>query len=250
MIIKKETGSYLKHKSRTYLMIAVIYSALILLLFITSIKSLPFYIDARNNEFSFGAYTMLFLVLIIISVKEYRKYNNGFYEEKRVTSYLTNQFNDDYYLIHDTSALDTYGNIDYIILAPNGLFTLETRNNRGNVTLYGEYWDFGRSPVKQAKINAFKTSDMVASSNLFDKNPCFQEIVVFLNAELFFNPKPETPVLKLEEVPDYIKLYMNGDKRYSPEYLENIRNEILKQVAQSVNIDGNLIFTIREWLAV
>jgi hypothetical protein len=250
MIIKKETGSYLKNKSRTYLMIAVIYSALIVLLFITSIKSLPFYIDARNNEFSFGAYTMLFLVLIIISVREYRKYKNGVYEEKRVTSYLTSQFSDDCYLIHDISALDSYGNMDYIILAPNGLFTLETRNNRGNVRLYGEYWDLGRSPVKQAKINAFKTRDMVASSKLFDNNPCFQEIVVFLYADLFFNPKPETPVLKLEEVPEYIKSYRNGEKRYSPEYLEKIRNEILKQVSQSTNIDGNLIFTIREWLAI
>jgi hypothetical protein len=250
MIIRKETGSYLKNKSRTYLMIAVIYSALIVLLFITSIKSLPFYIDVSNNEFSFGAYSMLFFVLLIISVREYRRYKNGFDEENMVTSYLTNQFSDDYYLIHDTSALDSYGNIDYIILAPNGLFTLETRNNRGDITLYGEYWDYARSPVKQAKINAFKIGDMVASSNLFEKKPCFQEVVVFLNAELSFSPKPKTPVLKLEEVPGYVKSYMNGEKRYSTEYLEKIRNEILKHVAQSANIDGNLVFTIREWLAV
>jgi hypothetical protein len=250
MKIKKDTESYLKNKSRNYLMIAVIYSAIIVLLFITSIRSLPFYIDARNYEFSFGAYTMLFFVLTLISVREYRRYKNGLDGEKRVTDFLAAKFDDNYYLIHDTSALDSYGNIDYIILAPNGLFTLETRNNRGKITLYGEYWDYGRSPVKQAKINAFKAYDMVSSSNLFENNPCFQGVVVFPNAELFFSPKPETPVLKLEEVPGYIKSYMNGEKRYSTEDLETIRNEITKQVAQSANIGGNIAFTIREWLAI
>jgi len=249
MKIKKGYGSFLKNKIMNYLIITVLYSVLFVLVLFTSVKNVPFIIGAGNYEFSRGVYVMLFFGLTLISFREYRRNKKGFEGENLVTSFLAKHFEDDYYLINDPTTLDSYGNIDHIILAPNGVFTLEIRNNRGKVTFFGEYWDHGRSPVKQAKINAFKTYDLLHSSKIFSYPLFTQGIVVFPYAEVFFSPKPETPVLRLEEASEYIKS-VEGERRYSNDDLEKMYNIITKQIAQSANNEGGLSLTVREWLGV
>lgn len=47
---------------------------------------------------------------------------------------------DDYYLINDVLLGEAYGNIDHIVLGPNGLFTIETKNYVGTFSCEGDDW--------------------------------------------------------------------------------------------------------------
>jgi len=76
---------------------------------------------------------------------------------------------DTYYLINDVALKQPYGNIDHILLGPNGIFVIETKNyNGGTIRCNGDEWSrlypgkYGfkayhmNSPSKQAKGNAVR----------------------------------------------------------------------------------------------
>ena len=100
--------------------------------------------------------------------RKYRIYNGGLQGEKTVIKHLNKTLNDEYYLLNDVYMHNGGGDIDHIVLGPNGVFVLETKNWSGKITCNGDDWqrpgkhDMG-SPSRQAKRNAAK----IIASNRF-----------------------------------------------------------------------------------
>ena len=144
---------------------------------------------------------------------------------------------DQYYLLNDVTPSDGYGNIDHIVLTPNGIFVIETKNNKGKITCHGDYWSResgGKigNPSKQAKGNARKIKDIIESLEEFKSLGLWVEpIVVFSNydVELTLN-EPTVAVMKPYELPNYLMDY-DGKYDFSNEELDLMGKEIQHQTS-------------------
>ena len=67
------------------------------------------------------------------------------------------------------------GNIDHIVLGPNGIFVIETKNYKGEISCYGDVWhgDYDtesypiKSVSKQAKRNAVTLKRFIYVYSIF-----------------------------------------------------------------------------------
>jgi hypothetical protein len=162
--------------------------------------------------------------------------------EKRVRQFLESKLNDSYYLINDIEYVNDRGskeNIDHIVLGPNGIFAIETKDYRGKITCKGSYWavpfPFGRSPSSQAKGNAYWVKQAIDASGVFENLSVWVDpIVVFSNPDVeLVTVEPEVEVVKLESLADSI----TSINRYSfsPDQLKAIVNGILKKARTQMN---------------
>ena len=241
MKILRISGNYQRRHIRAYSTIAVVCLFSASALCLTWVLQFPVYFNFGRYEFGRGTYTMLFLVIGLLSFKQYRSYRRGAEGEKQVSSHLGPQLNDDFYLINDVMRLDGRGNIDHVILSPSGVFVLETKNNRGKITFYGDNWNYGWSPVYQVKGNASNIHDMIESSGVLGSRtvPYVIGIVVFPNAQLSFKYEPSTPVLNLSELPGYLRNFANGRTQYSLEELFKIKDVILNNSDQMDAVEAS-----------
>ena len=153
-------------------------------------------------------------------------------------SLLGHSLSDDYYLINDLYLQGGGGDIDHVVLAPTGVFVLETKNWSGNITVNGDEWHrdrnraAGSSPSNQVKRNTQKIRNILDHSpNLRALNVWIEGIVVIasIHAQLHLN-NPTVPILLAQEVPNYIK-NRGAQRRLSKEQLEAVGKEIAKQKA-------------------
>lgn len=166
----------------------------------------------------------------------YRIYNGGWAGEKQVAKLLGSRLSDDYLLLNDLHLRSGGGDIDHIVLGPNGVFVLETKNWSGEVTCNGDEWQrpgrggFKGSPSLQVKRNAAKIKRIIDSSpSLKLPNVWVEGVVVFTNnhAALHLN-NPTVPVLTLPQLVDHVT-YQRSTSTLSAQQLEMIGKEILKQ---------------------
>jgi hypothetical protein len=232
----KGSSSYLKNQTRKNLAKAalsiIIFS---IILFAISLRVLS------TLQVGFFEEAGLLLSLVPLAgfyfyLRKYRIYSGGWEGEKQVVILLNSKLNDDYYLINDLYLGDGGGDIDHIVLGPNGLFVLETKNWSGTITCNGDEWqrpgkrNFSASPSRQVKKNAAKIKHVIDNSqNLRPLGLWVEGIVVFTNnhASLHFN-NPTVPILKLPQLPNYITTHRSSSS-YSRQQLEAIGKEILKQ---------------------
>ena len=169
-------------------------------------------------------------------LRKYHIYRGGWQGEKQVVNLLTHTLSDDYFLLNDLYLRDGGGDIDHIVLGPNGVFVLETKNWNGNISSNGEEWhragkrNFSGSPSRQVKRNAAKIQLIIdGNPNLRALNILVEGIVVLTNnrAKLQVN-NPSVTILKLPQLPNYLTTHRNA-KNFSPEQLEVIGKEIVKQ---------------------
>ena len=103
-------------------------------------------------------------------LRRYHIYNAGLRGEKQVANLLTHTLNDDYYLLNDLYLRDGGGDIDHIVLGPNGVFVLETKNWNGNISCNGDEWqrsgkqNFSGRPSRQVKRNAAKIQQIIGGT--------------------------------------------------------------------------------------
>ena len=71
-------------------------------------------------------------------LRKYRIYNAGWEGEKQVAKFLSSRLSDDYFLINDLYLHNGGGDIDHVVLAPSGVFVLETKNWSGDITCNGD----------------------------------------------------------------------------------------------------------------
>lgn len=170
-------------------------------------------------------------------LRRYHLYNGGWQGEKQVAKLLSSSLSDDYYLINDLYLHGGGGDIDHVVIAPGGVFVLETKNWSGPISCIGDEWhragkrNFNSSPSRQVKRNVAKIKAILDSSPLRSLGIWVEGVVVITNrhAVLHLNG-PSVSVLKLPQVPEFITAHGSA-RRYSKEQLEAIGEEIAKQKA-------------------
>ena len=185
---------------------------------------------------------LVFLIVPAITayyyLRKYHLYNGGRQGEKRVNRLLGSSLSDDYYLINDLYLQGSRGDIDHILLAPNGIFVLETKNWRGKITCNGDKWnragkgDLPSSPSRQVKWNASRIKRIIDNSPTLRTLGIWVEgIVVLTNKHTTLNlNSPTVPILKLDHLLKYIKNHESATT-LSREQLEALGKEIIKQKA-------------------
>jgi hypothetical protein len=179
------------------------------------------------------AVSALPLAAFYFYLHRYRINNAGLIGEKQVTKLLTASLGNDYFLINALYLRDGGGDIDHLVLAPGGIFVLETKNWSGDITCHGDEWQRpGKppsSPSCQVKRNAAKIMQIIDSSpQLSSIGIGVEGILVFTNnhTRLHLN-NPTVTILRLVQLPSHITQNA-GSRLYSPQQLEAIGKEILK----------------------
>jgi hypothetical protein len=232
----KGSNNYLKNQVRKNLAKA----ALCLIVFGSIFVALTLRIFLTVNFDIFE--TIGFLLSIVplpgfyFYLRKYRIYGGGWEGEKKVVQLLSSKLSDDYTLINDLCIHNGRGDIDHVVLGPNGIFVLETKNWSGDITCVGDDWQrvgrrtFKSSPSRQVKRNAARIRRIIDSSQSFRAmNVMVEGIVVFTNnrANLRLN-SPTVPILRLPQLTNYLITHVNSGS-LSGQQLGAIGKEIIKQ---------------------
>lgn len=189
----------------------------------------------------FGIFGIISAIILFIGGYFFKKsthYSKGLEGEKLVTEELKN-LDDNYYLINDLKLSNSYGNIDHVLLGPNGIFVIEAKNFEGEIKCYRDKWyqykqkwSEGyeiKSPSKQVKGQVLRLKQFIKSKNIYNNNIWIDGLVVFTNDYASLNLKHQTvPVLKIGELVDYIK-NKDSNLNFSPQKLESIGKTIMEQ---------------------
>lgn len=114
MKVLKETGTYLEERAKLNRDTSIIF-------FIIGILGLV----CSPTLFHF-IFWFVFVFVIGIGgffLERYFKYNKGLGAEKLVSKFLQDLDNS-YFLINDVKLPNNYGNIDHMVLGPNGIFVI------------------------------------------------------------------------------------------------------------------------------
>jgi hypothetical protein len=232
----KGSSGYLKNQVRKNLA----KSALSLIIFGVILFAITFRVISKLQVGIFEEVGLLISIVPLVGfyfyLRKYRIYSGGWAGEKQVANLLTSKIKDDYYLLNDLYLRDGGGDIDHIVLGPNGIFVLETKNWSGSISCNGDDWqrggkgNFSGSPSRQVKRNAAKIKQIIDNnSNLGMLDIWVEGIVVFTNhhATLHVN-NPTVPILRLPQLPSHILGYRSS-RSLSREQIEAVGKEILKQ---------------------
>ena len=232
----KGSSSYLKNQVRKNLAKAVLCIVLFFLIFFALSLRVLLTLSLSIFDAAGLLVSLVPLAAFYFYLRKYRIYNAGWVGERQVAKLLSSKLSDDYFLINDLYLHNGGGDIDHVVLAPSGIFVLETKNWSGDITCNGDEWqragkrNFKGSPSLQVKRNAAKIKHIIDSSQAFGSLGVWVEgIVVFTNnrATLHLN-NPAVLILKLPQLPSHIITHGNSS-RYSRQQLEAIGEEILKR---------------------
>ena len=233
----KGSGSYLKNQTRKNLAKAALSIALFGLIFFPISLHALFTLSLGIFEEAGLVFSLVPLAAFYFYLRKYRIYNGGWQGEKSVAKLLSKTLSNDYYLINNVYLHDGGGDIDHIVLGPNGVFVLETKNWSGKITCHGDEWqrlgkrNFKGSPSRQVKKNAEKIKHIIDSSPTLSLLGIWVEcIVIFTNnhAQLHLN-NSTVPILKLQQLTSHITTHKTNNQ-YKQQQLELIGKEILKQI--------------------
>lgn len=236
MNVLKKSGNRLRKNASISLIIAIVLLVALLTLGLTTDPYLP--IAVNWGQYT-NIYTLFILVLAFGAVRFYRRYQHyrqGFQGESRVSNYLNSNLGEETFLIDDLVYINDKGhkeNIDHIVLSPNGIFVLETKDYRGKIAIRGSFWTvpfpYGRSPSKQARGNAFWVKKNIDAFGILQNvNVWVHPIVVFSNHDVELEIiDPETEVVKLEALSSSINSFNNG-YNFSSSQLKAIGEALVK----------------------
>jgi hypothetical protein len=236
MRVLRKSGSYVRNQAWKNIGLATLCLLVLGVAFLPAVPKLVYLQIGLLEELQLVV-SLAALIGFFICMRRYRIFHSGLEGEQQVTKVLKARLSDDYFLINDAYFRDGGGDIDHIILGPNGLFAVETKNWSGKVTCQGDNWQRDKNhkntnnanPSKQAKRNASRIKNLIESAPFGAGNVWVEGIVVFTNRNINLNvTHPAIPVLKVHELPAFITAH-NSRVRYSRQQLEQIGKEILKQ---------------------
>jgi hypothetical protein len=238
MRVLRKSGRYLKNQALKNLGLAIFCMIIFgVNVWLVVLKLLAFQIDLlRVMQLLI---CLLALAGFYVFWRRYRIFRGGLEGEQQVVKLLKAKLSNDYYLINDAYFRDGYGDIDHIILGPNGLFVIETKNWSGKISCQGDEWQRDMdhrisnslSPSKQVKKNASRVRNAVESGKTREKTRISVEgIIVFTNrhADLHIT-HPSVPVLRLWELPKFVTSFKDSGS-YTRQQLEQIGKKILEHI--------------------
>jgi hypothetical protein len=216
MHILKESGNHLKRQTQIALIMIILCIASLAILLLISIPRMPFYFNAGAYEGSRALAIVFPMGGVFYFLRMYRSSWLGLEGEKQVTRLLESSLDNSYYLVNDVVYSNDKGkkrNIDHILLGPNAIFAIETKNWRGK---------FFYSPNYQANSNARWVQQKITDSKVLgDRKIWVQGVVVFLNYAQTSNLSDATvEVLELSDLIDFILNYRRHS--FSPQELETV----------------------------
>jgi hypothetical protein len=140
---------------------------------------------------------------------KYRNLRRGVGGERKVADALKG-LSDSYYVLHDVLLDPNSGNIDHILVGPNGVFVIETKNYSGEIICEGDSWHrvYGerKLPIKsisvQAKRNAAILGNILKRKGI---SKWVQPLLVFTNPSVKVRlQKPTVDVVSLQNLLEYI----------------------------------------------
>ena len=231
----KGLSSYLKNQVRKNLAKAALCALLFTVVFSFLINRILTALQITILEEISFVFLVVPIAAFYFYLRKYHLYNGGWQGEKEVAALLSRTLSDDYYLLNDFY-MQSGGDIDHIVLGPNGVFVLETKNWSGVISCRGDEWqrsgkrNFSGSPSRQIKRNAAKIQYLIDNaSKLRHLGVLVESAVVFTNqhASIQIN-NPTVTILKLPQLPSYITTYKRLPN-FSREQLEAIAREIVNQ---------------------
>ena len=174
---------------------------------------------------------IIVLIAIIILLRIYFPQIKGALGENRIKKQL-NKLPDNYKTLHDITLRsgDKLTQIDHLVIAPYGVFVIETKNYTG--WIFGneksEYWTQTiyknktrfRNPIKQNWAHVFSLRELLSD---YDKN-LFIPIVVFAGDCKLKNVQAQTEVVYDENLYNTLSSY--HEIKLKPEEVEKIYNNI------------------------
>ncbi len=151
-------------------------------------------------------------------------FTSGLALEGKVSKILK-ELSDEYYVIQDIVIMGPFKALKYhhIILAPRGIFLLETRHRQGRIISQGSYWhqywvrehNIMPSPVDQAQEKAdnlrkhlMEHADQLRMTEEEIENLWIQPVVIFTNNQVELKVIAERiPIFKLDEFEKYINSF-------------------------------------------
>lgn len=210
------------------------------------------------------AIPLLFLIIgsLLLSItffKNYFLWSNGATGEERVINELK-KLGKDFFVINDLKLPNHNGNIDHLVLSKNGIFIIETKNHKGDITCNADYWEqekaglfktFQRqldSPSKQVKYSVVKLKEFLKHHIAFAEKMWFDAIVVFSNKSVNLKEmsNPTVVVIKLDNLTDCIQTHKNANLSQNEiNILINCLTNIQTKEQDNVNVFKNLLFEIK-----
>jgi len=162
------------------------------------------FIQLLKNNFSFAnllANILIFGPIYLFVEYQFRKERSTLYKfakgirgEKNVYSILKS-LPDDFIIWRDYKQKDWSTDIDFIIIGPTGIFSIEVKSHKGEITmgtnvLLRNGKPFEKDILFQAKSGSILLTDFLRSRNIY--LPEIQSIIVFSNKniEIHFGLKP------------------------------------------------------------
>lgn len=232
----KPIGTYSERQARRYLRLGLLLLIPFMLLCITSIPRLPFYIDMGRFEldrgFLMGTFSTLGIIFIVLP---YGTYKSGLTGERNVVRNISDKLDRSYSIFNDVLLKDGKwsGNVDHIVIGPTGIFAVETKNNKGNVSYDGYRWTgIKGNPSGQAVSNSIRIKNVLKNCEVFiERPPYVNAVLVFTNNKinLTLSKDPEwCKVFQIRKVTDsslsdYIK---NEPIRFSNKEIASIEESL------------------------
>ena len=183
--------------------------------------------------FTFYTIILILLGVIIFSYgyNNSRRWMKGSKGEKLVAKYLK-KLPKEYYVFNDVTLPVKKGNIDHIVVGPNGIFAIETKNISGSFIVDDNEWYYkshsevqkSRSqPGKQIKNNVRILIKYLNSNGLNTKNLWINPIVAFNNPNINITENPKNyHILMPSEIPKFITSTDKTLNRYTLKTIVNL----------------------------
>lgn len=175
-----------------------------------------------------GAFAFLFGGYLYQSkITQARIWRSGLAGQRMVEETLS-VLDDSYTLINNLSLPFKNCDIDHVLIGPKGVFLLETKHYKGEVSCIGDRWEYqkiGRNggvyrgyisnPSRQLKRNIWELKTYLdkKSKKLLYQNSFpywIQGVVVFTNEDVLVRTKDETVVIvTLDQLVGFIKSFKN-----------------------------------------
>jgi len=179
---------------------------------VASVLSFVMLRKLRLESISFFV-TAPLLILFTARLRDWESLLPAKKDKSKTTAALKSLSND--YLLLSQLALPNYaGDIDHLLIGPNGLFVLEVKNYSGYVRCMQDQWAVKSRRInslsKQAKRNSMALRSAIAClySGKGMGIPYVTPLIVFANPEAKLRLRqPTTAVLRLQEIAGFVRDY-------------------------------------------